>query len=411
MKNYYEILGITGSASEKEIKQAYRTMAVIYHPDKNQGDSYAEEKFKEINEAYQILSDPRKKTQFDLILNYNTANQNRKQYSYNPNERTKTQYQRPNRPQYTRRTSEHIKPKLTFENSLRDLSEKNFFKMAFISIMVISSIIGLAEYTSYQKNEKIRLIAEQRALLLHKTRVSTASAIKNGEFIRAFELITQAEKTFSNEYVLTELNNYAIDSLTKRANFNFVNRDYNNALVDYNTLMEQRSYNAGITPLMYGRCLIKLNINQEAFGFLSNAVVNWDYNPQISYELAQIEYEIDSLKLANKHISLAENILKKKYIKSFGKFYYFNANNEHLPYFHYDIYMLHAKIKNSLGEPKVALRSYQWAEFLQPNLPQPLVSQGDIHLQLGHKSDACFLYNSALKLGYNSKLISTRCEN
>ena len=81
MKNYYEILGITGSASEKEIKQAYRTMAVIYHPDKNQGDSYAEEKFKEINEAYQILSDPRKKTQFDLILNYNTANQNRKQYS------------------------------------------------------------------------------------------------------------------------------------------------------------------------------------------------------------------------------------------------------------------------------------------------------------------------------------------
>lgn len=64
-KDYYEVLGLEKGASEDEIKKAFRKMAIKYHPDKNQGDKEAEEKFKEINEAYQVLSDPQKKAQYD----------------------------------------------------------------------------------------------------------------------------------------------------------------------------------------------------------------------------------------------------------------------------------------------------------------------------------------------------------
>lgn len=60
-KNYYDILGVPKSASEAEIKKAYKKMAMQYHPDRNKWDKKAEEKFKEINEAYQILSDSTKK--------------------------------------------------------------------------------------------------------------------------------------------------------------------------------------------------------------------------------------------------------------------------------------------------------------------------------------------------------------
>ena len=64
-KDYYETLGLKKGASEEEIKSAFRTMAMKYHPDRNPGDASAEEKFKEVNEAYSILSDPEKKANYD----------------------------------------------------------------------------------------------------------------------------------------------------------------------------------------------------------------------------------------------------------------------------------------------------------------------------------------------------------
>ncbi len=65
MSDYYEVLGITKNATPEEIKKAYRKGAVKYHPDKNPGDAGAEKKFKEISEAYEILSDDKKKQIYD----------------------------------------------------------------------------------------------------------------------------------------------------------------------------------------------------------------------------------------------------------------------------------------------------------------------------------------------------------
>ena len=64
-KDYYEVLGLQKGASDDEIKRAFRKLAIKYHPDKNQGNAEAEAKFKEINEAYQVLSDPEKKARYD----------------------------------------------------------------------------------------------------------------------------------------------------------------------------------------------------------------------------------------------------------------------------------------------------------------------------------------------------------
>jgi len=64
-RDYYEVLGVSKGASDDEIKKAFRKLAVKYHPDKNPGDKEAEEKFKEANEAYSVLSDKTKRSRYD----------------------------------------------------------------------------------------------------------------------------------------------------------------------------------------------------------------------------------------------------------------------------------------------------------------------------------------------------------
>ena len=66
-KDYYKILGVERKASADDIRSAYRKLAMKYHPDKNPGDKKAEDKFKEINEAYQVLSDDQKRARYDQL--------------------------------------------------------------------------------------------------------------------------------------------------------------------------------------------------------------------------------------------------------------------------------------------------------------------------------------------------------
>ncbi|MBL7931648.1 MAG: J domain-containing protein, partial [Bacteroidia bacterium] len=66
-KDYYKILGIPKNATADDIKKAYRKLAIKYHPDKNQNDKAAEEKFKEVNEANEVLGDPEKRKKYDEL--------------------------------------------------------------------------------------------------------------------------------------------------------------------------------------------------------------------------------------------------------------------------------------------------------------------------------------------------------
>jgi molecular chaperone DnaJ len=64
-RDYYDVLGVGRDAGEADIKRAYRKLAMEYHPDRNNGEKHAEERFKEVTEAYEVLRDPAKRAQYD----------------------------------------------------------------------------------------------------------------------------------------------------------------------------------------------------------------------------------------------------------------------------------------------------------------------------------------------------------
>ena len=66
LKDYYKVMGLTREVTGEEIKKAYRSLALQYHPDRNQGDLECENRLKEVNEAYQILGDEEKRQRYDL---------------------------------------------------------------------------------------------------------------------------------------------------------------------------------------------------------------------------------------------------------------------------------------------------------------------------------------------------------
>jgi curved DNA-binding protein len=93
-KDYYKILGVERNASEAEIKSTFRKLALQYHPDRNPGNSEAEEKFKEINEAYEVLSDPEKRARYEQLGDsYSRWQQRGGQGNFNWNDWTRAQGQ------------------------------------------------------------------------------------------------------------------------------------------------------------------------------------------------------------------------------------------------------------------------------------------------------------------------------
>lgn len=166
MKNHYQTLGIERTALREEIKQAYRKLALKFHPDKNDGDKFFEERFRHIQEAYEILIDPIEKArydyEFDRFFNGERSQQNEHtsrthQQSFRSEDRFDPEAERRKKEEYDRMTKEHTERQKI--RQIKKTTELSFEDKAWIGIasgftMGIVGVIMFIKYLSEGYNKK-----------------------------------------------------------------------------------------------------------------------------------------------------------------------------------------------------------------------------------------------------------------
>jgi curved DNA-binding protein CbpA len=172
LKNYYDILGLKPTCTTEEVKTAYRKLALKYHPDQNPGDVYFEQRFIELNEAYQTLSIPQSRRVYDRSLNA-PPNRPKPLYPENPDpiRVTLAEIEMARASLYEKAVELHNREKALRKQEAKFAQEKRNTHRAYLyfyalAIVIIVSVMGLYNYrtTQYYEEQITKLQAQVERL-------------------------------------------------------------------------------------------------------------------------------------------------------------------------------------------------------------------------------------------------------
>lgn len=242
-KNYYNVLGISPSAPAQEVKAAYKRLAVKYHPDKNPGNLLAEELFKQVNAAYQTLSNPSKRALYDLRLQYQREQQQRAVMQHQPRRYEERHYRTRQPAGVSERYYKKRQPD-TKRFSRRDW----YITLAFISGILVFSLL--------LKTVMDRITGEDK----YKTALAY---IEDGRYSSAHRLLTDAI-----EFMPTKAAAYEARAMIELD----VYENYSSALRDLNRAIALQEQPSAKIYYMRGRSYQQLANYQQAETDLTQAI-------------------------------------------------------------------------------------------------------------------------------------------
>lgn len=286
LPDYYLILGITRSATSQQIKDAYKSLAKKYHPDKNAGFALAEEKFKSINEAYQTLSNPNKKSDYDwrwrnqqTTTTQTTSNYSSNyDYNYRPHTAYKTGYTSDFK--YGRHYSSTDNYQQTESESafIKDFKANLKFRLFGIGIFILVALVALflgALMNKYAAKEHIKAAEKYTLNKLY------INAIK--EYDNAIEFDdNNTEAYFGKAKIIVEsTENYAKailelnkaieysdtinpDYFVKRADCFYKNYQYQQAIYDLDVVLKEPKFRKGNLHYFRAMCNARLERREAA---------------------------------------------------------------------------------------------------------------------------------------------------
>ncbi|MDH5380253.1 MAG: DnaJ domain-containing protein [Cyclobacteriaceae bacterium] len=348
MTDYYSILNISQNATEDDIKKSYKRLALKYHPDKNPNNLIAEEHFKLINEAYQVLSNKDKKAQYDNMLLYNSYSGSTHTTTY-----TTSPKKRREKPKYhTRRVN------YKFDNE--------YFRIQRIIVVIFVVMVGSAYLLSYIKQYYKEKGELEEIHLEAKSIDSLNGIISNKQYEKAVEYSIY----LVNNYPLTYKYYYKKDSvlnlLTKASKEHFNNKDYLGALKMFKILQNHDTiqFDNVLDEMLY--CFINLEMKDSAIWLLKRKIEKNENDLKSYFLLSKIYFEeFQDIPNSLFYINRTKTIFKTHMIKYFGEGFEFIIAPEKTPDIYFDLFLLRAKINLAATNYEEAYSDCNWAVFFR----------------------------------------------
>ncbi|XOV91478.1 MAG: DnaJ domain-containing protein [Bacteroidota bacterium] len=384
MPTHYQTLGVTEDASQAEIKSAFKRLALIYHPDKNQNDPAMEERFKEINHAYQVLSNPYEKARYDI----------QQKYGYQPPKYTYAEHTySPPRPRYKR---EYADRKINWRENW--IATAYAWGFTFIVAIIVMGIFGIKSY--YDAVKKEELLA-QRRIIFDNSRHLYAS----GNIDQSLSLLNSLGTFFEAEQDMEEYKDHVFDSILVNGYSSYQSNDYNNAIF-YMELFEKY---ATLTPIVIKQQLATAyKITEQplkSIKKLHELLIMDVRSLEVYMQLAEIyRDQLGDLNEARRFYEIADEMTVNGYRAIYGDGFPLVLTAEYVPKEHYTLYTNLADIYLKTGDPERAVKATKWNIRMWPDSVSNYLIAAQGHLAQGHQTEACNFFRKARKMGYREKL-------
>ncbi|UXX81189.1 J domain-containing protein [Reichenbachiella carrageenanivorans] len=346
MINYYHILGVSPNATAVEIKSAYKSKALSFHPDKHNGDKNMEELFKQVNEAYQILSNPYKRSNHDMMLRYGELPPSSPSPTYQ-------QYNRPRRPPQARK---FYRPQV---------SNFRATAYAFLIAFSIALIMKTAMYISneYQAKERAELLAARRLLF-----DQVKAAHDQGNLGKSLHLLGDMGYFLAEEGEMQAYKESLIVEIKDKADQLFEAGAYEQAIAHYDLLKDFAVSNS-ITYLK------KMAAAYQGMGEVGKALEVFQLMHLYGYrttsfylEMGQLyEDGIKDLEMALNYYKIGAEMASSEYEVTIGKAYPIVISASMVPAVHYHIYMKVAQAHLNLEQYQEAVDAVSWTKDIWPD--------------------------------------------
>jgi len=382
MVDHYQVLGIPRSASAAEIKSAFKKLALRYHPDRNPDYPAAEEKFKEINRSYQILSDSYKKHQYDLVYNYQSIPVSPRRSTYRP-----FYY-----PPYERRARHTSRE---YEYGWKYVKAQ---VMAFAFIFIVAAMVMSVKYLyeNYQVGKEIRL-AEAREELFKEAQVY----FNKGEYRKSLDIIILMQKKNPAERTIRNYRDKFVGEVMVMADDQFSQNNFESAIISFSIVKDYQNREGAVVYKKLADCYKALGMYQEAADALEVIRSNDKKNLKLNLEIGKLYLvRMNDPEKSKPYLDNARFKVKDILIQIYGQAAELVMNPAESPPIYFEVFFTRAKAYTRLGLHKDAIKDCNWSVFLRPDLAEPLYIRGTNYFALGNNYKACKNWKTAAGMDF-----------
>ncbi len=372
MQNHYHKLGISEDASPEEIKQAFKKLAVKYHPDKNPGDHTAEERFKGVNEAYQVLSNPYEKARYDLKLKYGGA-------TY---EEDLGHYRAPNY-----RPRNYAEPTIDYRQNW--IATAYAFGFTLVVAMIIMTGVWISNFI---KDQELKELLSQR-----REQFQWAKTLHTlGEFGETLAVLNELGGFHATEMDMKTYKLAVIEEVVTKGEVAFDARNFQEAIFFFRVLESHAPKE--IVTLKEKLAIAYKEANQPMESIkVFKELLTIGYRHISTYvQLAEIHRDqLNDHEMAKHYFEIASSFAIEYYKGAYGNAYPIMLKGSFLPPVHYHLYTGLADSYLNTGDLEMAINATSWNLEMWPDSTANYVIAAKAFEALGQITSACEFYQAA----------------